>query len=257
MSYHSYHGGYHGGHGGFPGMNHFSRPLNWNALGKFDSLTPQVQRHLQKVYATLSGGLLAATLGAYVDHKFHVAGMASQLSFFAAVIGLTFVADMYNRLAIFHAAGLLMGINLGPLLAQVAFHRPDLVITALTGTAMIFVSFSAAALVAKRRHFLYLGGILASAISVLCTLRMLNFFMGGTLSAGLFAVELYGGLAIFMSYIIFDTQMIIEDAHTGRKDFVAHAMELLIDFVGVFVRLLIILQRNAQKKSEDERNRRR
>jgi hypothetical protein len=47
--------------------------------------------------------------------------------------------------------------------------------------------------------------------------------------------------------------MIIEDAHTGRKDFVAHAMELLIDFVGVFVRLLIILQRNAQMKSEDER----
>lgn len=72
---------------------------------------------------------------------------------------------------------------------------------------MIFVSFSAAALVAKRRHFLYLGGILASAISGLCTLRMLNFFMGGTLSAGLFAVELYGGLAVFMCYIIFDTQV--------------------------------------------------
>jgi hypothetical protein len=51
--------------------------------------------------------------------------------------------------------------------------------------------------------------------------------------------------------------MIIEDAHTGRKDFVAHAMELLLDFVGVFVRLLIILQRNAQRKSEDERRRRR
>jgi hypothetical protein len=43
---------------------------------------------------------------------------------------------MYNRLAIFHAAGLLMGINLGPLLAQVAFHRPDLVITALTGAVL-------------------------------------------------------------------------------------------------------------------------
>jgi FtsH-binding integral membrane protein len=241
---------------------------------------------------------------------------------------------MYNRLAVFHAAGLLVGINLGPLLAQIAFHRPDVIITALAGahsrtsdpshqylknltltspagTAMIFVSFSAAALVAKRRHFLYLGGILASAISGLCTLRMLNFFMGGTLSAGLFAVELYGGLAMFMCYIIFDTQvctreaslvpetekgsesrkrgfycgarsmlcepgqmcaalaavfsawsvacaqMIIEDAHTGRKDFVAHAMELLLDFVGVFVRLLIILQRNAQRKSEDERRRRR
>lgn len=85
---------------------------------------------------------------------------------------------------------------------------------------------------------------------------MLNFFMGGTLSAGLFAVELYGGLFMFMCYIIFDTQMIIEDAHSGRRDFVSHALELLMDFVGVFVRLLIILQRNAQKKSENERRRR-
>jgi hypothetical protein len=39
------------------------------------------------------------------------------------------------------------------------------------------------------------------------------------------------------------------------RDFVAHALELLIDFVGVFVRLLVILQRNAQKKSQNERRR--
>merc|ERR1711865_696216 len=145
--------------------------MNWSALGKFDNITPAVQRHLQKVYATLSGGILAATLGAYVDNKFHVAGMMTQLSLFAAIIGLMFIKDMFNRLAVFHAAGLLMGINLGPLLAQVAFNRPDIIITALTGTTMIFVSFSAAALVAKRRHFLYLGGILGSAISILCSLR--------------------------------------------------------------------------------------
>lgn len=45
----------------------------------------------------------------------------------------TLSTDMFNRLAVFHAAGLLMGINLGPLLAQVAFNRPDIIITALTG----------------------------------------------------------------------------------------------------------------------------
>jgi hypothetical protein len=44
-----------------------------------------------------------------------------------------------------------------------------------------------------------LVGILASAISGFCTLHMLSFFMGGTLSAGL-AVELYGGLAMFLCY---------------------------------------------------------
>lgn len=52
--------------------------------------------------------------------------------------------------------------------------------------------------------------------------------MGGFLSSGLYAIELYGGLCMFMLYIVFDTQMIIEDAHQGRSDFVAHAMQLLI-----------------------------
>jgi FtsH-binding integral membrane protein len=257
-SYGYYNGGnMHGMHGSGNGFfNHFQRPLNWSALGKFDNISPPVQKHLQRVYATLSGGILAATLGAFLDYKFHVAGMMTQLSLFGAIIGLSFISDVYNRLAVFHAAGLLMGINLGPLLGQVAFYRPDIIITALTGTTMIFISFSAAALLAQRRHFLYLGGVLGSAISILFSLRMLNFFMGGTLSAGLFAVELYGGLFMFMCYIIFDTQMIIEDAHSGRRDFVSHALELLMDFVGVFVRLLIILQRNAQKKSENERRRR-
>merc|ERR1711934_688768 len=249
MSFGGYHHGMPHGAGGIGA--HFQRPINWSALGKFDTITPPVQKHLQKVYATLSGGLLAAGLGALIDSKHHVAGMGTQLGLFGAIIGLMFIHDVFNRLAVFHAAGLLMGINLGPLLAQVAFYRPDIILTALLGTAMIFVSFSAAALVAKRRHFLYLGGVLGSAISILYSMRMLNFFMGGTLSAGLFAVELYGGLAMFMAYMIF------EDAHSGRRDFVAHALELLVDFVGVFVRLLVILQRNAQKKEEDERRRRR
>ena len=68
-----------------------------------------------------------------------------------------------------------MGINLGPLLGQVAFYRPDIIITALTGTTMIFISFSAAALLAQRRHFLYLGGVLGSAISILFSLRSSRF----------------------------------------------------------------------------------
>jgi FtsH-binding integral membrane protein len=91
----AYGGSYHGMHGGMGGMggfaNHFQRPLNWSALGKFESITPQVQKHLQKVYATLSGGVLAAALGAYIDSKHHVAGMMTQLSLFAAIIGLVFI----------------------------------------------------------------------------------------------------------------------------------------------------------------------
>uniref|UniRef100_A0A7S0E806 Bax inhibitor 1 n=1 Tax=Hanusia phi TaxID=3032 RepID=A0A7S0E806_9CRYP len=237
------------GAGGMGGM----RNMDWNSIGKMDQLTPQVQRHLTKVYAALSGALLAAVLGAYYGWKFAVTGVWTQIALFGCILGLSMIRDVYNRLIVFHAAGFLMGCNLSPLLAMVALHNPQLIVTALMGTAMIFICFSLSAMYAKRRHFLYLGGMLSSAISILCTFRFLNFIMGGTMSAGLYEIELYGGLFMFMAYVIFDTQMIIEDAYANRKDFVAHAMELLIDFVAIFVRLLVILTRNAEKKREDER----
>uniref|UniRef100_A0A7S0YQH9 Bax inhibitor 1 n=1 Tax=Hemiselmis tepida TaxID=464990 RepID=A0A7S0YQH9_9CRYP len=248
-------GGYHGGFGGF--ANPFSRPMDWNALGKFDSITPAVQQHLMRVYACLSTGLMCLALGVYMDGKHHVSGTMTQVLLLGMIFALTMIKDLYNRLAIFHAVGLLMGCNLGPLVNQVAAFRPDIVMTAAMGTCTIFACFSAAAMVAKRREFLYLGGMLSSAISMLFAARFLNMIMGGALSSGLFAVELYGGLCMFMLYVVFDTQMIIEDAHNRRGDFVEHAMKLLTDFVAIFVRLLVILTQNAEKRERRERDKRR
>lgn len=53
----------------------------------------------------------------------------------------------------------------------------------------------------------FLGGMLSSVMSMLFAARFLNMIMGGGLSAGLFAIELYGGLVMFMLYIVFDTQV--------------------------------------------------
>jgi hypothetical protein len=60
---------------------------------------------------------------------------------------------VYNKLAVFHAAGLLMGCNIGPLVNTMIYYQPDLVITALMATCTIFACFSAGALMAKRREF--------------------------------------------------------------------------------------------------------
>ena len=66
---------------------------------------------------------------------------------------------------------------MSPLISSVAMYRPDIVITAVMGTCMVFACFSAAAMLAKRRHFLYLGGILGSFLSLLCTFR---FFLSNS-----------------------------------------------------------------------------
>jgi len=181
---------------------------------------------------------MAIALGVFVDDKFRVAGTMTQVLLFAMIFGLTMINDMYNRLAIFHATGLLMGINIGTLVNSVMHHRcgsdptssakvaikvkisacrvfqlltrvehentrrvprasrwrgpydisatallnfwpsldrPDIVMTALMGTCTIFVCFSAASMLAKRREFLYLGGMLSSAISMLFMARWLIY----------------------------------------------------------------------------------
>jgi len=58
----------------------------------------------------------------------------------------------------------------------------------------------------------------------------------------------------FSLFSIWNFQMIIEDASAGRKDFVRHALDLLLDFVAVFVRLLVILARNSEKKERKNRS---
>ena len=61
---------------------------------------------------------------------------------------------------------------------------------------------------------------------------------------------------MFVGYIVFDTQEIIEKAHLGDMDYVKHALTLFTDFVAVFVRILIIMLKNASEKEEKKKKRR-
>ena len=53
--------------------------------------------------------------------------------------------------------------------------------------------------------WLYLGGTLSSAMSVLLLMRLGSYFLGG--KALVFQAELYVGLLMFIGYVLFDTQV--------------------------------------------------
>ncbi|KAI4460849.1 bax inhibitor-related [Holotrichia oblita] len=65
-------------------------------------------------------------------------------------------------------------------------------------------------------------------------------------------------------FILYDTQLIIEKRRMGSKDFVTHSLDLFIDFIGLFRRILIILtqkvindrrrNRNANAETEENEN---
>jgi hypothetical protein len=54
-------------------------------------------------------------------------------------------------------------------------------------------------------------------------------------------LQVYFGLLIFLGYMVYDTQEIIERACHGDMDYIKHALTLFTDFVAVLVRILVIM----------------
>jgi FtsH-binding integral membrane protein len=160
-----------------------------------------------------------------------------------------------KRVSLLLATAALNGATIGPLIALAIDVNPGILIGACVGCAVSFGCFSAAALLSRRREYLYLGGLLSSGVSILFWLQFASSIFGG--SVALFKFEIYFGLLVFIGYIVVDTQDIIEKAHNGDLDYVTHSLTLFTDFVAVFVRILIIMLGNAQEKKKKEEKKRR
>merc|ERR1712232_319789 len=72
--------------------------------------------------------------------------------------------------------GLLQGLSLGPLIQHAVDVDPSLVFTAFCATTVVFVAFSLTALYAQRRSWLFLGGMLSSALGLMLMMSLMNIF---------------------------------------------------------------------------------
>jgi len=156
-----------------------------------------------------------------------------------------------KRFSILMAFGFFKGASLGNLVNTVLYVNPSILYMAFFGSLAIFASFSAAAMFAQRRSYLYLYGIAGSIMSFLAWSSLFSFFFG--LSPFMFNVHVYGGLFMFLMYVVADTQMLIEKTALGSRDVAGHALELFVDLVALFVRILIIMLQNDEKKKRKER----
>jgi len=232
-------------------MNAFTRrDINWTAVGKNSALTPVIREHLSKVYSTIAVSVLVSAIGSYVELQTHlIAGALAMLATIGLIVWLSGTPkdQVSKRCTLLLSIAFLQGAMLGPLIQRTLNIDPTIVVTAFLGTTVLFGCFTGMSLFAVRRSYLYLGAILSSGFTILCTLSFVNIFAR---SGSIFNFQLYLGLMVFCGFIVFDTQLIIEKRFTGDQDFVGHALELFLDFINVFVRLLAILSKNKEEKKK-------
>jgi len=236
-------------------MNQFTnRKLSFNALSDFSSISKPVQQHLVHVYSALAATLFCAAIGSVIHLLFNIGGMLTTFGAIALIFVLMMTPPNQDnhlmRLSYLFGIGFLQGCSIGQLIGIVLELDPSIIVTAFSGTVAVFACFTASALLAERRSMLFMGGMLSSGLSLLCWIGFLNLFFGSTFA---FNIQLYLGLLVFSGFVVFDTQLIIEKASAGSRDYVAHSLDLFLDFVAIFVRLLVILTRNSNNKKKSNK----
>eukprot|EP01120_Amphizonella_sp_Union-15-10_P004010 TRINITY_DN1449_c0_g1_i4.p1 TRINITY_DN1449_c0_g1~~TRINITY_DN1449_c0_g1_i4.p1 ORF type:complete len:240 (-),score=32.33 TRINITY_DN1449_c0_g1_i4:88-807(-) len=232
-----------------------NKNISLNTLFKVSTLQPHVRTHLLWVYTTLVALLVVASLGSFVHLFRPFGGIVTALVGLGLISYLSLIphnsSNVVKRLGVLLSFGFFEGASIGPLLERVLSFEggSKIIFSALLGTSIIFMCFSLSALFAQRRSFLFLASLVYSGLSCLVFVGTLNLFFASTF---LMNISLYLGLMVFCGFIIFDTQIIIEKADAGNSDFIWDALELFLDFVQVFVRVLIILT----KKNSKEESRR-
>lgn len=229
--------------------------LSGKSLMDFTPLNKSQKRHMRRVYSMLTLGILSTALGAlfdiYVFRVPHFVAIIATIGFIFATVSSSTTNDSLKRSGYFLGFAFSKGILIASLLEIAHRIHPAIISTAFFISLAIFAAFALTAMFATERSFLFLGGVLSSVVFYMGLAGLANIFFQSQI---IFDIQLYGGLLVFLGYVLFDTQVALEESKSGNADYVRRALDFYIDLSAIFVRILIILIKQQQKK-EDERDR--
>lgn len=240
-------------------MNNFNlRDFSFSKLAL--PLSPTIQNHVGKVYSNLFQMLLITTIACYF-HITYQGWLLESLSWFsflgclACLIGFYMTDELRHektsKILLFGFAAF-KGLAIGPLINAAIYVNPSILLAALGSSVLVFASLSASVLFSPVPSRFYLTGMILSTVSVSFWLTIINLFMQ---SSALFTLELYLGLFLFSLYVLLDTEVMIRKAEDGSKQYLRHSMDLYVDAISIFIRILVILLRKDEEKERKKRNR--
>ena len=150
------------------------------------------------------------------------------------------------------------GFNLcqAAILSPLMFMQPAILARAGLYTVAMMGSIAFVGATAKQEKYLYLGGPLLAGVAIVAVSGLAPLVLPVTAARTLMWTErmwLYGGLAVFGGFTLYDTQKILHHARMAnagmvKKDVVNESISLELDFLNIFIRMVQILGMRNQRK---------
>jgi len=135
----------------------------------------------------------------------------------------------------------LFAIVIGAMLYNSTFFiRKELITQALTGTISIFIAMSIVGIILASLgiDLGWMGMFLLGALIGLIVASLIVLLLDKNKSSLLHKTILIIGLVLFGVYVIYETNIILQKNYD--KDFINAAVDLYLDFVNIFVRMLAL-----------------
>ncbi|KAI4249698.1 MAG: hypothetical protein L6R40_000487 [Gallowayella cf. fulva] len=141
-------------------------------------------------------------------------------------------------------------------LSPLLFMQPALLARAGLYTVAMMGSIAFVGATAKQEKYLYLGGPLLAGLALVAVSGFAPLVLPATAARTLMWTEriwLYGGLAVFGGFTLYDTQKVLQHARLAqrglvKKDVVNESVRLELDFLNIFIRMVQILGMQQRRK---------
>lgn len=159
---------------------------------------------------------------------------------------LTFTPSYVPKYALWTAFNATQAAFVAPLLA---FAPGPLIARAGLYTVAMMGSIAFVGATAKQEKYMYIGGPLLAGAALVAVSGLAPLVIPATAARTLALTEniwLYGGLAVFGGFTLYDVQKILYHARLAeqgiiKKDPINESISLELDFLNIFIRMLQIL----------------
>ena len=211
---------------------------------------------LSKTFSRMFSGLLVTAISAILTYRTSLISFVIGFYWLLAIIEIALVLVFslgFKKLSpqavtvLYYAYAVLNGITLSTifLVYGIALIGKSFIMTAVLFGALAYLGHSTDKDLSK------MGSVLLVALVVGIIATIINLFIGSTmLSIALDWIMLlvFSGLTIYdMNKIKMMSQMVEAEGATADKLYVYCAMELYLDFINIFLRILRILGRSNRK----------